>query len=243
MLVKRDAMFRYKRSILGFGWALIEPLSLALVYYIVFGHFARLDVPNYPFFLLSGLLPWNALQGMLGHGAGTMLQNGPVIRRLRFPHEVFVLSLVFSQIAHMLVSLGFLLLLALLAGPMSLGWHSMLILPALVLLCILGSGLVAAVSSISPFLRDVGYVCAFVMRLGVYITPIIYEASRVPEQWRWVMYINPMTSIVELSHGSIVPDYPLQMGVLLGSASVACALSAVGWLVFSRLDRTLAEAV
>ncbi|MEW5847158.1 MAG: ABC transporter permease [Myxococcota bacterium] len=244
ILTWREVVARYKRSVLGLGWALAEPLSLGLVYFVVFQRFARIPVDNYPFFLLAGLLPWTFLQGSVAHCAGVMVENSPVIKKVAFPREILIFSKLGSQAVNFLLSLALVVATGLLTGRTSLGLHTLWMLPATLLLLTLTGALGAAAAVLSPYARDVPHLLQFAFRLGLYATPIVYTSAMVPEDWRWLLQVNPMTCVVELFHVAVLGTSP-DMGVeLVGvSALMLVVASAAGWWAFTRLEPRIAEVV
>jgi ABC-type polysaccharide/polyol phosphate export permease len=243
-LTWREVLVRYKRSVLGLGWALAEPLALGFVYFVVIGRFAGVRIPNYGFYLLAGLFPWTYLQGACAHCATVMIDNAPIIRKVFFPREILVLSKLGSQGLTFLVSLVLLLAAAWLGGGLPLGWHTLWVLPALGWLLLLTAAVGGLVAVLGPYARDVPHLMQFAFRLGTYATPIIYQPSMVPPEWRWGLALNPASGMVELFHRGILgPSHPLDPALCGGSALSCLVCVCAGLWVFRRLEPRISEVV
>lgn len=241
LLTWRETVARYKRTILGVGWALAEPLTLGAVYFVVFRYFARVQVDNYPFYLLSGLLPWLCLQGSLLHSAGAIIENSNLVKKVYFPREVLSLSRVVNQFINLAVCMGLLLMVAFPWPGMGWGVHTLWLVPASLLLMILAATLGAAVSVLTPYLKDLPHLLSFVFRLGTYASPIMFETASVPPGWRFVLLINPMTCVLELFHAAVLPGRGLDWDAVWVSMGVLAVLAVTGAGIFLRVDRHVAE--
>lgn len=248
-LTARELKARYRGSVLGFFWSLVNPLLLLAVYGFVFGYILnpRLgDVEPYAVFLVTGLFPWMWFSGSLLEGSGSLLANAGLIRKAAFPAEVLPAVSVASHLVH------FLLALPIVAGALAVGrylghpvggWGA-LVLPAVVLLQLpLVAGLALGLAALAAHFKDVRDILSNLLTLLFFSTPIIYPLAAVPEWMRTVVRANPLTPYTlayqDTLFRGIVPEPRLWLQMAL--------VSLVGWAagawLFGRLRETVVEAV
>jgi ABC-2 type transport system permease protein len=256
-LTLRELRGKYKRSLLGWSWSLLNPLATMLMFTVVFEVFLKVQVPKgdpsglhvFAFFLLCGLLPWNLLANSIGGAMGSLIINGNLIKKVYFPREVLVAANVASWVVALLIELAVLCVALLVAGNMVLPW-----LPALVLLIALQAlftlGMALLLSVLNVYFRDVQHLMAIVLQLWFYATPIVYPLSVVPAHRRWLGHeipirflyrLNPMVRFVEVYRNLL---YDLRLPSLANVAFLVAASAAVlgiGLAVFARLEPRLAE--
>ncbi len=237
LLVQRDLKVRYKRSVLGMGWTLLNPLLQMVVYTLVFSTIMRVGVPRFPLFLLSGLLPWTLVSVSIVGSAHSLLANQGLIRKVAVPQMVYPLSIVASKLVDLVLSLIPLAVLAVVLGrPPTLAWA--FVLPAIVLATAFSAGLALLFSSLTVFYRDMRHLIDILIQVWFYVTPVIYPASYLDKlpypALRWILALNPATPIVRCFQ---VPLYEraAPSAALVGSATLAAAVVlGVGILVFTR---------
>jgi ABC-type polysaccharide/polyol phosphate export permease len=199
MLVTRDLKVRYKRSILGMFWSLLNPLLQMAVYSFVFSTIMRVGIPAYPVFLLSGLLPWTLFATSVSMAAGCLIANASLIRKVAVPQAVYPLALVGSKLVDLLLSLVPLTLIAIWLGrPPSLSW---LFLPVAILaVAAFAAGVSLLVSSLTVFFRDIKHLIDILLQVWFYLTPVIYtyeSLGNLPNRWiATALRINPAAPIV-----------------------------------------------
>lgn len=210
-LMARELKGKYKRSTLGWVWSLLNPLATMAIFTVVFRLFLRIDPPvgepsgltNFALFLLCGLLPWNLLAAGMVEGAGALVSNAAVIKKVWFPRETIVLASVAALDVTFLIELAVLSIALLVVGNMVLPWLPVvLVLVALLSLFVLGLAL--ALSVLNVYFRDVQYLLGILMQLWFYATPIIYPISLVESAdfGRWeglvltIYKLNPMVHFV-----------------------------------------------
>jgi lipopolysaccharide transport system permease protein len=242
--VWRDIKVRYKQTLLGAAWALVQPLASLVVFSLIFGRFARLDsagVP-YPAFCLAGLLPWLLFAGGLTGAAGALVNNVNLITKVHFARVLLPLASIAAALVDFAISLA--LLTAVLAwygvGP---GWHVMLLpLPiGLALAAAAGAGLWLA--ALNAQYRDVRYAIPFLVQIVMYSTPIVYSLDIVPERWRSIFAINPMVASVEGFRLAVLGTGSLTASLVAVSSLSALGLLASGLLYFRRTERCLADTI
>jgi ABC-type polysaccharide/polyol phosphate export permease len=239
LLVQRDLKVRYKRSVLGMGWTLLNPLLQMVVYTLVFSTIMRVGVPRFPLFLLAGLLPWTLISVSIVGSAHSLLANQGLIRKVSVPQMVYPLAVVASKLVDLVLSLLPLAVIAIVLGsPPTLAW--IFVVPAVVLATAFSAGLALLFSSLTVFYRDMRHLIDILIQVWFYLTPVLYPASYLEKlpypSLRWVLAANPATPIVRCF------QVPLYEGVapspsLLGSAALSAALVlAIGALVFTRRE-------
>ncbi len=250
VLVRRDLAARYRASILGYLWSLLNPLFLLVVYAVVFTTVFEPRMKGadpYALFLFAGLLPWLFFSGALLDGAMTLVENGPLLAKVVCPAEIFPAVTVLAHLVHHLLALP--VLVAALGGAAALGLHpfpwTIALLPlALVPWLLLTGGLALAVSALGVHFRDVRDMLGNVLNLLFFASPIIYTLDGIQQAWlRRGLRLNPLASLVEvyrdLAFAGTVP-HPEAWATALGVGLVAWL--AGSWL-FLRLRDSLVEAV
>ncbi|WP_235969469.1 ABC transporter permease [Anaeromyxobacter diazotrophicus] len=236
LLVSRDLKVRYKRSVLGMGWTLLSPLLQMLVYTLVFKTIMRVDVPQFPVFLLAGFLPWTLISVSLTGAAHCLLNNQGLIRKVAVPQMVYPLAVVASKLVDLLLSLVPLAIIAAALGrPPGLSWLGLF--PSLVLVTLFSSGLALLFSSLTVFYRDMRHLIDILIQVWFYVTPVIYPVSYLEKlpyrSLRWILAANPATPIVRCFQLSLY-EGRLPGASVLGPAALATALVlGLGVLVFT----------
>ncbi len=241
-LVKQDINGRYKGSIFGFLWTLLNPLFMLLVYSIVFQFVFRSDIENYPIYLFICLMPWNAFNNMIGAGTTCVSNNASILKKVYFPREVLPLSVVISNTIQYFFSVV-IIFIALLVSGVGISWYALL-LPLVVLVQItFAFGLILMLSAANVYVRDVQYMMNPIMMIWMYASPILYSITMVPEKWLWLYKLNPMVSILQgyqnILYDQTLPDFK-SLGIVFLVSLVICV---IGYLIFNKLQRRFAEEV
>ncbi len=195
-LVLKDLKLKYRDSVLGFLWSLANPLLLILVYSFVFGHMLRSGPPNFAYFIMVGILPWNFFAQSLMMSTGSILDNGNLIRKVALPMEVFPVATVLFNLAQYLLALIVFFPMAFLFFRVSLTWAWITFLPILVLQIVFTLGMCFLLSTATVFYRDVRHFTEILLMLVFWLTPIIYNIEAVPESLRRVLYMNPLSYFI-----------------------------------------------
>jgi lipopolysaccharide transport system permease protein len=258
-LTLRELRGRYKRSVLGWTWSLLNPLSTVLVYSIVFKFFLKIEPPvgdpsglhNFALFLLCGLVAWNYLSNGMNACMDSLVSNRNLIEKVYFPREILVVSTVLSLLVSLLIELAVLALILLIVGNMVIPWIPMaLVVVAIQTLFVLGVGLLLSVLNV--YFRDVKHLMAIVLQALFYSAPIVYPMSLVPEKadlfgWviplRTIYELNPLVTLVE-TYRDVLYDLRFPpLGDMAYLVAWSVGVFAVGLWVFNRLDGRLAEEV
>lgn len=252
LLVHRDFVSKYKQTILGPAWFVVQPLLMTVVFTVIFGKIAKIPTDGLPptLFYLAGLLGWNYFAQTFQSTSGTLVANAGLFGKVYFPRLVVPLSAVISnffafglQLATLLAVWVYFKLFT--DAGVSFGFSSGIVWLPLVLLQVaalsLGTGL--WLSALTAKYRDFTFLSGFIIQMWMYATPVIYPLSQIPEKWQWVAVLNPMAMPVELiksmflGQGTIIPAY------LALSAGITIVLLLSGVLIFNKVEKTFVDTV
>lgn len=238
-LVARDMKLRYKRSMLGVAWSLLNPLAQLLVFTFVFRLVLPLNIPHYTSFLFTGVLVWSWFQSSLVAATGAITDNRDLIRRPGFPVALLPVATVLTNLIHFLLALPILLLLLVLDGGRLSG--ALLALPVVVALqfgLTLSLGYLIATCHV-PF-RDTQYLLGIALMLGFYLTPVFYDAAAIPDRF-WPLYrLNPMVHLLAAYRTLLDGAWPDAATLMLLAAGVAAVMVA-GVTIFRRASEHFVE--
>lgn len=240
-LVKRDLKGRYKGSVLGFLWTFLNPLFQLAVYTMVFSVIMRSGIDDYYLFLFVALIPWIFFSTSLTGGASCILSQQDMVKKIYFPREVLPISYVASQFVNMLLS--FIVIFSVLAfARYSLQPAAVLCLPVIMLVeFLLALGLTMIMSAVTVYFRDLEYILGILVMAWQFLTPVMYSLEQVPEEYRWIFFINPMTYMILAYRDVLYFGAMPKLGTLLPAVLLGMAALVVGWGVFYKLQRHFAE--
>lgn len=232
-LVSRDLKVRYRRSVLGAVWTMLNPLLMMLVLTIVFAQVFRFTVKDFAIYFLSAFVLWNFFSQTTSWSTACLLGQAPLIRKVYVPKAIFIIATVLSGLVNLVVSLLPLAIIMLALGHAL--RPSLFFLPVPILLTAafaLGVSLLLAAVCIE--FNDVVQIYQAVLLAWMYLTPVIYPVEAIPERFRWLIYINPMFPLVETFrapiYAGVLPDAPF----LVRSCLWAVVTLAAGWWLFER---------
>ena len=247
-LAWRDVKVRYKQTVLGVLWVVLQPLVSMAIFTVLFGILLKVDsgdVP-YPVFAFAGLLPWNYFSQALNRASISVVSSSQLISKIYFPRLVIPLSGVLSSLVDLAIAFGVLGVLMIVYGIVPTA--ALLALPALVLLAMvtaLGFGL--WLSALNVRYRDVNYLLPFLIQIWMYVTPVVYGSELVPARFRFLLSLNPMTSVVEGFRWALLgpaADGDYLYGPLLGiSVAISLIVLVTGAYFFRSTERTFADIV
>ncbi len=242
-MTTRDIKVRYKQTVLGAGWAIVRPLLTMILFTVIFGKFAKMpsDGFPYPIFLYAALLPWTFFAGAVSTGALSLVGSAQLLSKVYFPRLIIPLASIGGAFVDLLVSAGILLLMMLWYGV---GWtvQLALVLPLLALLVLVAVGVGTLLSAVTVTYRDFTHITPFVVQLWMYATPVVFPLSVVPERWRWLLYLNPMTGIVEGFRAAFLGK-PFDLVALASSFVWAIVLLIAAAAYFERVERRFADII
>lgn len=241
-LIFRGIKARYAQSVLGIGWGVIQPLFTMLIFTVVFGQLAHISSDGAPYALFSfcALVPWMFFAGTLNEASTSVAFNAAMITKVYFPRIVLPLSTMLTKLLDLAISLVVLALL-LAIFRFSIGWSIFYVLPLLVLLLVasLGPSLILAAWSVQY--RDIRFAMTFIVQLLMYTAPVIYPLSVVPQKFRLLFAVNPLTGIIEGFRASVLNMVPMPwVEIGIGSLSAVIILL-LGLFTFSKLERSFAD--
>lgn len=240
--VKKDIRGKYKGSFLGVLWSFVNPLLMTLVYAIVFPFILKSGQPNYVTFIVIAILPWNWFTTAISQGTFCVLANAGIIKKVYFPREILPVSVAVSGLVNYFISIPIILLFLLFSG-IGFSWYLLLLPLVAIIQFTLILGIIFITSAINVYIRDAEYIINFFVTMLFYATPVLYSTTLFPEKFRWILYLNPMTTIVN-SYRDILfykqfPDFKM-LGIVLISSVV---LLIIGIAVFKKLEKGFAEEV
>ena len=247
-LAWRDVKVRYKQTLLGVLWVVLQPLVSMLIFTVLFGILLQVDsgdVP-YPVFAFAGLLPWNYFSQALTRSSTSVVNSAHLVTKIYFPRLVIPLSGVLSSLVDFAIAFGVLAVLMVVYGIAP--TPALLVLPALVLLAMitaLGFGL--WLSALNVKYRDVNYLLPFLIQIWMYVTPVVYGSNLLPQRYRFLLSLNPMTGVVEGFRWALLGPAAVgdDLSAPLIGISVVISLGVLisGLIFFRDTERTFADIV
>jgi len=243
-LAWRDIKVRYKQTVLGVLWVIIQPFLTMVVFTIVFGQIANIPsdgVPR-PIFYFSALLPWIYFSSTLSNAGMSLLNNSNLLTKIYFPRIILPAAAALGGLLDFAIGTVMLVGFIVYYG-FPLGWH-LLLWPVLVVpLILLTFGISAFLAALNVKYRDVKYAIPFAIQLWLFVTPIIYPSSIFPERFRWVLALNPLSGLIEMFRYAVVPSQPVHWDFLSLSLGTTALAALVGIMYFKRAERAFADIV
>lgn len=238
----REIKLRYQPSALGIAWAVLQPLSLMLVFVLVFSRFARFSSEGVPYsiFVLCALVPWTFFANALSFGSISLLNNAQVVSKVYFPREIVPFSSAAAAGLDYLVGMGFLFGLLLFYKAqlyLSLLW----IIPLFLLQTVFTLGLILWMSALIVLWRDLKYALPLVLQLWMFLTPVVYSWKVVPEQYQWVRLFNPMVVIIDGYRQAILHQGSVNVTDLGIAAVVIVLFFCAAYAYFKRKEMMFAD--
>lgn len=240
-LVKRDLKSRYKGSILGFLWMLINPLFQLVIYTIVFGYIMPSDIDKFYMFLFVALVPWIFFSESLNGGTTCVRSQQDLVKKIHFPRQILPISFVTSRFVNMLLSFIVIFIVAIISG-IGINPVALLALPVVMLLeYMMALGITFFASALTVYFRDMEHIFNVLTMAWMYLTPVLYSADRVPENLQFILYANPMSQIVIMYRDILYYKQLPTSDSMLYAFVFATLMLVIGNLVFERLQRHFAE--
>ncbi|MDQ3666123.1 MAG: ABC transporter permease [Acidobacteriota bacterium] len=243
-LVWRDLKVRYKQTVLGVAWAIIQPLFTMLIFTLFFGRLAGVpsdDVP-YPVFVYAGLLLWTFFANAVTTSGNSLVGNSNLLSKVYFPRLFIPSAAVGAGLVDL--AIAFVILVALMIYYEVVVTWSILMLPVLVLLTtLLAVGVGTWLSALNVKYRDIRFALPFLIQIWMFVSPIIYPPSFVPEKWRWLLALNPLTGIIDSFRVSLFGHQNFNWGMLAISTMITLALLAYSAYAFWRMEENFADIV
>ena len=240
-LVKRELRGRYKGSVLGFFWTLINPLFQIIIYTIVFSYIMRAGIDDYYLFLFVALVPWIFFSASIHAGSGCIWSQKAMINKIYFPRAVLPIAHVIGQLINMLLSFIVVFFILIVMGK-TINIIALTIFPIIVLIeFILALGMTFMVSSISVFFPDLMQILGVAVMLWQFLTPIMYEVNSVPEHMKIYFKLNPMTTIIEAYRDILYYAKVPNVNNIFVAIALSIVVLCIGWIVFGVLEKKFSE--
>lgn len=240
----RDITIRYRQTLLGGAWAVLQPIGLMVVFSLIFGNVAEISSNGlpYPLFSLSGLVPWTFFSNAILLGSDSLVANSALVSKIYFPRIFMPAGVLVAGCVDLAISLVILLAIVLIWGFVP--SLAILSLPLLIAIAIAAAlGVSTALSAINVRYRDVRYVVPFAIQLWLFISPIVYPSSSLAEPWRTLSAINPMVGVVEGFRWATLGTGNAPWDLIGISAVSALVLLLAGLAYFDRVERSFADFV
>ena len=246
ILAWRVLSVRYKQTVIGVAWAVIRPFLTMIVFTFVFSKIAKLPAPGdvpYPILVFAALLPWQFFSTGLSESSNSLIGNANLISKIYFPRLIIPAGAVVTSFVDFLITLG--LMAALMLWYQFLPDWRLLLLPAFVILafaCALGAGLWLAALNVKY--RDFRYIVPFIVQFGLYVSPVGFSSSIVPERWQFLYSLNPMVGVIDGFRWSFLRGaVPLPTDSLIAALLITGVLCLSGLWYFRRTEKTFADVI
>ena len=243
-LIWRDIKVRYKQTVLGAAWAIIQPFFTMIVFTVVFGKIAKIpsDGIPYPIFSYAALVPWTLFASGLGRASNSMVGSSNLIKKVYFPRLCIPIASILAGLVDFILSFMMLIGMMFYFGivpSMNVIW-----LPLLLLLALTTSlGVSLWFSAMNVRFRDVGFIVPFLTQIWLFATPVVYPSSLLPEPWRTIYGVNPMAGVVEGFRWALLSTDTAPQPIIIVSSLVAFSILIGGLIYFRRMEKTFADIV
>jgi len=243
-LAIRDIKVRYRQTLLGVAWAILQPLAFMLIFTLVFAKFGKVssDGTPYPLFSYTGLVPWTLFSTGLTLSVNSIAVNMNLVKKIYFPREVFPIGVILGCLADFLIAcalVGGLMVIYHVTPNVQYVWLPWLI--GLEVACLMALSLVA--SALNVFYRDIKYIVPLVVQLGMFLTPVIYSVSMVPARVRAFYMLNPMAVVIDGIRRVVLHGQPPPFEPLLLSSVLVIGASALTYAYFKRVEVKFADLI
>jgi lipopolysaccharide transport system permease protein len=243
VLVQRDIKVRYRQTVLGFAWAIIQPVMMMVVFSIFFGRLAKMPSDGYPYpvFVYAALLPWTFFANAIAAAGSSLIGAGHLVSKVYFPRLIIPLASIGALLVDFLIATSILLLMML---WYDVGWTINLLMAPLLLLAVIitALGVGTLLSALTISYRDFRYMVPFMVQFWLFATPVVYPASLVPGDWRWLLYLNPMAGLIEGFRSAFLGK-AFDLPALGLSLAVAILFLLLGIFYFAKAERRFADVI
>ena len=243
-LVGREIKLRYKQTAIGVSWVLLQPLVTMLIFTVIFGGLAKMpsDGVWYPVFALTALLPWTYFSQAVTRAGVALVSNANLVSKIYFPRILLPLSTVIAPLVDFVLSLGLLFGMLVYAGiPFTWKFLTLPIFILIAMISAMGVGLVVSATNVKY--RDVGHAIPFVMQIWMFVSPIVYPVSLVPEQWRFIYGLNPMAGVIEGFRWALLEQTAPDPMVMAASFVVFVVFLLASLVYFRQMERQFADVI
>ena len=237
---KKEIIGKYKGAWLGILWSLLNPILMLLVYSFIFPYILKVQVENYTMYLCVALLPWNFFTSTITLGTYVMITNGHIIKKVYFPREILPISVVVSGTVNFLITC-IVMVLFLFAGGIGISWYIIFFPLILFLQMLIMMAITFVLSACTVYIRDLEHLVSLGLMMLFYGTPIVYTMETIPKSISWILYLNPMTTIVTAYRDILYYQQLPNFNHLLIFGIISVVAFVFGYHIFKRLERNFAE--
>jgi len=243
VLVQRDIKVRYKQTVLGVVWAVLQPLLTMLIFTVIFGGLAKIPSDGYPYaiFVFAALLPWTFFANAVSASSISLVSSANMVSKVYFPRVIIPLASIGGGLVDLLVSTLVLFALMVWYGV---GWSANLLAAPVLLLAVIfiALGVGTLLSALTVAYRDFRFVVPFLVQIWMYATPVVYPASLVPDKWQWVVFLNPMAGVIEAFRSAFL-GRPFDLSSIGISLLTGVVLFVLAVAYFERVERRFADII
>lgn len=240
--VKKEIRGKYKGSFLGVLWSFLNPLLQVAVYAIVFPYIMRVKTDNYLQYLIIGIIPWTFFTTVINQGMIAVRMNAGIIKKVYFPREILPISVAVSGLINFFISCIIIVIFCLIGG-IGMSWHLLLLPLIAVIQFFLTLGIVFALSAINIYIKDTEYLVQFLINMLFYATPILYPATLFPKNIRWLLYLNPLTELVDAYRDIFMYHKLPALNGMIYLIVITLIIFTIGLMIFKKLEKGFAEEV
>ena len=244
ILAQREVQLRYRQTILGVAWVVLQPLMTTAIFTIIFGRLLNISSDNvsYELFVFAGLLPWGIFSQSVQRAGVSLTRDIRLITRVFFPRIIIPIASVLSTVVDFLVSLLVLIILFVIYKiPFSVNLFAVPLLLLVTLMLAIGVGI--AFSALNVYYRDFTYVLPFVIQIWLYASPLAYSSNLIPVSWSWLYDLNPMVGIIDSFRWAFFETSSFPVNSLIYSIFVSVFILVLGLFIFRRLERKFADVI
>lgn len=242
-LIWRDVKVRYKQTVLGVAWAILQPVIMIVIFSIIFGRVAGLPSDGIPYalFAYAGVVTWTFFSSAVAKSGNSLVGSSHLITKVYFPRMMVPAAAVFAAVVDLVLAFVVLVPLMFYYGVTP-RWQIVMILPVMVLLILLAFGVGMWMSALNVKYRDVGFILPFLIQVWMFLSPVIYPSSALPPKFRTVMMFNPVSGIIEASRSALF-GLPFNGRAILISCVITFLILACAAFWFRRMEREFADVV
>lgn len=242
-LTMRDIKVRYKQTVLGVTWAVIQPLTTMLIFTVIFGRLAKIPSEGYPYavFVYSGLLPWTFFANTLTNSGNSLVGAQQLITKVYFPRLIVPMATIGAGLVDFIISAAILLLLMV---YFNIQWTlNIIMVPFLlagVIILVMGVGTI--LSALTVTYRDFRFVVPFLVQIWMFLSPVVYPVNFIPEKWRWLLLLNPMTGFIDNFRAAFLGK-AFNWDALGISLLLSLVLFVIGIAYFEKVERRFSDVI
>jgi len=235
---------RYKQSVLGVGWAVLQPLLLMVVYTIIFSVIVKMPSEGAPYavFVYAALLPWTFFSTSIATASASMVSHGSLITKVYFPREILPMTYVLAAFFDFLMA-SIVLAILLAIYHIAVGVSVLLVVPLMLIAFAFSLAMTLILSAFQVRFRDIGIAMGLVMQLWMYATPVVYPLSVVPKRYLWIYSLNPMSGVVENFRRVVLLHSSVNVAILIPGLLVCAVLLPVAYIYFKTAEATMADVI